>query len=285
MKRSPLKQLEAYILCLKVSYNIEQCRPTITFPTMTVTSASLIDSLIAIKTRYEQELLETEVQAAHHRKQLAQVNSILLERILANPQAQLSVPSLEYLTPLPALPGYEPTKTAIAQPKRITPKVSKVSSRPISPPLLAPYQGLTKLDAIRKVLEEQGQSMHIDTLNQALYGTLNPQQLKTARPRLRTFLHRGVQRGLWQKEPETSNYFIGSTQRSQPQNNNNPRVEAAIIPKTITAPLITKLSPKKPNRKRRASATQISAAVKQPGKSKRRKVEVVALLKNANSLV
>jgi hypothetical protein len=250
---------------------------------MIVTSASLIDNLIAIKTRYEQELLETEVQAAHHRKQLAQVNSILLERILNNPQPQLSTPSLKYLTPLPALPGQKPTKTAIAQPKRSTPNASKISSRPSSPPLLPPYQGLTKLDAIRQVLEDHGQSMHIDTLNQTLYGNLTPQQLKTARPRLRTFLHRGVQRGLWQQEPETSNYFISSTQRSQPQN--NPRVETAIVPRTVTAPLITKLSPKKPNRKRRASATQISAAVKQPGKSKRRKVEVVALLKNANSLV
>lgn len=252
---------------------------------MTVSSSALIDNLIAIKTHYEQELIQVEMQATHQRKQLAHVNSLLLERMLPQAQRQLSSPPQEYPsvppTPEPNILAIAPSTHQVPEPVSAAPatvtqpkrSVKTASQRLASPPLLEPYQGLTKLNAIRQVLENHGKTLHIDVINQALYGDLTPQQLLMERPRLRTFLHRGVQRKLWQKDPNSSSYFLHLTENGQPQDQ---------APPTEPPPALKAM---KTRRKKRTTVTHVSAEVKQLGKPKTRQVELVALLKNADSLV
>jgi hypothetical protein len=66
--------------------------------------------------------------------------------------------------------------------------------------LPAQYTGLSKIDAVVKVLEENiGTVMHMDEIIQHLYGKLTDNELKSEKVRMKDVMTRGVQRKLWQK--------------------------------------------------------------------------------------
>jgi hypothetical protein len=76
-------------------------------------------------------------------------------------------------------------------------------------PLLPAFTGITKLEAIRTVLQSYGgQDLHHDTIIQSLYGDLSPADLKAERVRIKTALLTGVKNNLWGKSPKPSTYRL-----------------------------------------------------------------------------
>jgi hypothetical protein len=122
------------------------------------------------------------------------------------------------------------------------------------------YEGLSKIEAVSKVLQENlGNVMHIDTIIAKLYGVLSPKAITAERVRMKDVMKRGVERKLWQKAPGvTSSIMIGES-RSSTVNQTQAK------PTTRKPKVSVKPDPK-------TSATKL----KQP---KRKQAELVALLK------
>lgn len=91
-------------------------------------------------------------------------------------------------------------------------KSPTASNSPDSLSLLPSYAGLTKLQAISKVLTEQsGHVLHQDSIIQLLYGDLSPETLSLERRRMRASLFQGVKKNLWQRaEKAPSSYIVKS---------------------------------------------------------------------------
>jgi hypothetical protein len=129
--------------------------------------------------------------------------------------------------------------TGKAEPQTVTPVKSKTASKPrvqsnakapkapkvtsktgaakqrISLPLLASFQGQTKLEAIESVLNKyRGEVLHHDTIIQNLYGDLSPEEIKAERVRIKTALLGGVKNKKWQKASVASSYFLPETSAS-----------------------------------------------------------------------
>jgi hypothetical protein len=83
-------------------------------------------------------------------------------------------------------------------------------------PLLKEYEGMTKLEAISKVLTEQsGHVLHQDSIIQLLYGDLSPDTLNEETRRLRASLFQGVRKGLWQKAPKQPSSYLVKTSKAR----------------------------------------------------------------------
>ncbi|MCG9891654.1 MAG: hypothetical protein MH252_11325 [Thermosynechococcaceae cyanobacterium MS004] len=114
------------------------------------------------------------------------------------------------------------TQTKETQTKKIkateTPKstIPTASNSSDSLSLLPSYAGLTKLQAISKVLTEQsGHVLHQDSIIQLLYGDLSPEALSLERRRMRASLFQGVKKNLWQRaEKAPSSYIVKSGGKS-----------------------------------------------------------------------
>lgn len=79
-------------------------------------------------------------------------------------------------------------------------------------PLLPAYEGMTKLEAIAKVLSEKpGRILHQNSIFQLLYGNLSPQTISAESRRMRASLFQGVQKGLWQRSLEYPSSYVIST--------------------------------------------------------------------------
>jgi hypothetical protein len=125
--------------------------------------------------------------------------------------------------------------TATAQPKPsdtgIKPTTStaktKTPSSGKSFPMLPEYQGMTKIDAIAKVLTQQSDRVvHQDTIIQLLYGDLSPEELHLESRRMRASLFQGVSKGLWQRAPkQPSSYILKSAKESIPAAKVSPRTQ------------------------------------------------------------
>jgi hypothetical protein len=136
--------------------------------------------------------------------------------------------------------------------------------------LPAQYAGLSKIDAVAKVLEEDlGTVMHMDEIIRHLYGKLTDNELKLEKVRMKDVMTRGVQRKLWQKAKGVpSSIVMGESNQS-----NQPTAT-----KEKKSSKVTVLQPKVKTVKKPRKAT--SAA--QTEKPKRKRAEVMALLRNAN---
>jgi hypothetical protein len=165
-------------------------------------------------------------------------------------------------TASPAKPGRKPStlpkNKAIASIKPATRGRTQVLSLP------AQYSGLSKIDAVAKVLEKNpGSVMHMDEIIEHLYGKLTDNELKAEKVRMKDVMTRGVQRKLWQKAKGVpSSIFMGEPTNSSVKKN--------FSKVTVLQPQSTTV--KKP---RKSSPLQAE-------KPKRKKAEVVALLRNAN---
>jgi hypothetical protein len=152
-----------------------------------------------------------------------------------------------------------PENKAIASVKSATRGRTQVLSLP------AQYLGLSKIDAVAKVLEENsGSVMHMDEIIEHLYGKLTDNELKAEKVRMKDVMTRGVQRQLWQKAKGVpSSILVGEPTKS-----------------TVTqtkASKVTVLQPKSPTVKKSRKSLPLQAE-----KPKRKRAEVVALLRNAN---
>ncbi len=67
-------------------------------------------------------------------------------------------------------------------------------------PLLPQYQHLKKSEAVEKLLQENaGSILHVDYIIRALYGELEPEDIKAEKPRMNDSLKKGVAKGLWER--------------------------------------------------------------------------------------
>jgi hypothetical protein len=100
-------------------------------------------------------------------------------------------------------PKPEPVAETSAQTKPVTTKQRS------SLDVLPAFEGLSKLDAIAKVLAQHpGEVLHQDTIIQTLYGDLSPEDLKKERVRMDTSLRNGVKTNKWKKAPVPASYVL-----------------------------------------------------------------------------
>jgi hypothetical protein len=200
-----------------------------TIPPSIPTSA-LTDSLIALKSQYEQALTEANTNASHLREQLSHVNALLLNQLLSSngvvPQLTQSgsdVP-VEAIAPAPAQtlaesPAAEATVSeSFAQRLRPKPKAApEPASAKRSPrPLLPAYQGLTRLEAIAQLLQTTpGQDVTTDQVSEGLFGKLSAADHKAERKSLNTQMYKGQTLKLWQKGTAPGSFTISAPTSSK----------------------------------------------------------------------
>jgi hypothetical protein len=133
--------------------------------------------------------------------------------------------------------------------------------------LPAQYAGLSKIDAVAKVLEEDlGTVMHMDQIIHHLYGKLTDNELKLEKVRMKDVMTRGVQRKLWQKAKGVPSSIVMEESNQATATKEKKSSEAKVLqPKVKTV--------KKPRKATSAAQTE---------KPKRKRAEVMALLRNAN---
>jgi hypothetical protein len=178
-------------------------------------------------------------------------------------------------TSQPDAPSVKPGRSSAAmQDKAIKATSGKPASRGRTQVLSLPpqYAGLSKIDTVAKVLEENaGTVMHMDEIIRHLYGTLSDNELKAEKVRMKDVMTRGVQRKLWQKAKGVSSSIVSGA-------STKPTVTEERVVRETKSPKVTVLEPKAIKTKKPRKASPISKAEK----PKRKKAEVVALLRNAN---
>ncbi len=146
----------------------------------------------------------------------------------------------------PTLEFDEDVEDGLVQAQPLRPRNAKTSSEPetraklrtespnpeftpgnrVPRPLLPPYQGLKRLEAIAKVLQiAPGQEVKIDSLILALFGDLSKAERRAEQKKLKTLLYQGEKQKLWQKGTTPSSYKIASPRTAG-------KIQAAIVPKT-----------------------------------------------------
>jgi hypothetical protein len=139
---------------------------------------------------------------------------------------------------------------------------TKSSSRGRTQILALPtqYEGLSKIEAVAKVLQENpGQVVHIDAIIAKLYGTLSPEETAAERVRMKDVMKRGIERKLWKKAPGIPSSIVLSESRSSGSDQDKPKTTA-----------------RKPKARTQSKAKTPAA---KPNQTKRKQAELVALLK------
>jgi hypothetical protein len=175
------------------------------------------------------------------------------------------------VVPSLAKPGRKPSASAKVKANvegdRSTPP--KTASRGRTQVLSLPtrYVGLSKIETVAKVLEENnGKAMHMNEIIEQLYGKLSGEDLKAEKVRMKDVMTRGVQRKLWNKAQGVPSSIVVGEQKQ-------PSTTRA---KALTTGKVAQLKPATPKKPRKAASAKTTA------KPKRKQAEVVALLKKAN---
>ena len=94
-------------------------------------------------------------------------------------------------------------KAAVSKPKQASRGREQVLSLPTE------FEGLSKIEAVSKVLAEQsGTVMHIEDIIKRLYGELPKAELKAEKDRVKDVMTRGVKRGLWGRASGIPSSFV-----------------------------------------------------------------------------
>ncbi len=166
-----------------------------------------------------------------------------------------------------AKPGLALSSSANTESNRSTPVKNSRRGRTQVLSLPVQYAGLSKLETVAKVLQENsGTVMHIDEIIEYLYGKLSGEDLKAEKVRMKDVMTRGVQRKLWNKAQGVPSSIIAG----------EPKQRRTTAEKSSTTAKVTKLKPALPKKPRNAASARTTA------KPKRKTAEVIALLKKAN---
>jgi hypothetical protein len=200
-------------------------------------SATFLDDLAFLRNRYVAMLEGAENQANHAKEQLVHLNALLIDQMLTPGLALADLGTAEFSSPsLPPaaveIPAFTPTpldlssisrapkataKTKVKAPvvtkgRKAPGQMSKSSTRDTVLPLLPPYGGLTKIQAVTKVMEERvGQEVHLDDVILVLHGQLDKITLRQERGRMRNLMWRGADRKLWDKIRGKDSYYTLKT--------------------------------------------------------------------------
>jgi hypothetical protein len=178
-------------------------------------------------------------------------------------------PKSAIAAPSPAKPGRKSNASAKAESGGDSSAPTKTASRGRTQVLSLPaqYAGLSKIETVAKVLEEnKGKTMHMDEIIEHLYGKLSGEDLKAEKVRMKDVMTRGVQRQLWRKAQGVPSSIVAGE--------SDPRRD--VTEKASVSAHVTKLNPATPKKPRKASSAKTTA------KPKGKKAEVVALLRKSN---
>jgi hypothetical protein len=162
-------------------------------------------------------------------------------------------------------PGRKPKTATSSKPsaKAVAPKKSSSRGREQVLSLPAEYAGLSKIDTVAKVLEEnKGKVMHMDDIIEQLYGKLSGDDLKAEKVRMKDVMTRGVKRKLWRKaEGVPSSIIAGSQSQSAAKvvssattATSSPSKRPGRKPKASPSPAKESKAKSTPQRRRRSSA-------------------------------
>jgi hypothetical protein len=199
-------------------------------------SATFLDDLAFLRNRYVAMLEGAENQANHAKEQLVHLNALLIDQMLTPGlaladlgTAELSSPSLppaaavipafapspldlSSLTRAPKATAKTKVKAPVTKGRKAPGQMSKSSTRDTVLPLLPPYGGLTKIQAVTKVMEERvGKEVHLDDVILVLHGQLDKITLRQERGRMRNLMWRGADRKLWDKIKGKDSYYTLKT--------------------------------------------------------------------------
>jgi hypothetical protein len=160
----------------------------------------------------------------------------------------------------PKRPGRkpEPSKEPKPEPEASAQTKPATTKQRSSLEVLPAFEGLSKLDAIAKVLAQHPREvLHQDTIIQTLYGDLSPEDLKKERVRMDTSLRNGVKANKWKKAPVPASYVLEAIASA-------PTAKAtAAKPKPGRKPAIAKAKEsKKTTRPKRTEAELVEALQK-----------------------
>jgi hypothetical protein len=221
-------------------------------PPSTTLPRSLTDSLIALKSQYEQALTNTDTKAILLREQLSHVNALLLNQLVptkahiksAEPalileEADAQVERLALASAVieaPASDTPKPKKANTRKPKA-TAEPALASGKRSTRQLLPAYRGLKRLEAIAQLLQTtSGQGVTADQVSEGLFGPLSAVDHKAERKSLNTQLYKGQSLNLWQKGTAPGTFMIGaSTPSESAQLTPKARTPKAKAPATTSA--------------------------------------------------
>jgi hypothetical protein len=199
-------------------------------------ATTILDTLISLRQQYEAQLGDAS-SVTYAREQLSHVYALLADQLQSG-SGKISV-SAESAAPgvvrrgrgrIPKAEKAVKTKTpraakaVAAEPvkARRGPKPGRPSTRVAKPKgtvgsrikltMANEYQGLSKIDAVGKIMEEnRNQIVHMNDIIERMFGTLDDKEMKAEQMRMKDTLIRGVRRGLWQKAKGVPlSYFLGS---------------------------------------------------------------------------
>lgn len=128
-----------------------------------------------------------------------------------------------------------------------TPESNDYSGKILDIPILPEYQALTRMEAIKKLLQEHiGTVCHIDFVVRSLYGELDPHVFKVVKGRVQSSLTQGRERNNWFAIPEEPGCYtldLGLLTSSNGTNGHSKTVKhkkkPLIFPKTKIVPMLS----------------------------------------------
>jgi hypothetical protein len=152
-------------------------------------------------------------------------------------------------------------KSKTAATEAATPKKSSSRGREQVLSLPAEYAGLSKIDTVAKVLDEnKGKVMHMDDIIEQLYGKLSGDDLKAEKVRMKDVMTRGVKRKLWRKAEGVPSSIIGGSQS-----------QSSPSPGAPTASATESASNKRPGRKPKSSSSPAKESKSKTASQRRRR--------------
>ncbi|MUL36269.1 hypothetical protein [Gloeocapsopsis dulcis] len=129
----------------------------------------------------------------------------------------------------------DPHQTVASSRDFARPTHSPQQSRFLKTPLLPQYQHLSKSEAVEQLLQEnEGSILHLDYIIRAVHGEIDVQDLKAEKLRMNDTLRKGVEKGLWEKVPDSpgcytidlklteSDSSLNKDQNNQPRTQKHP---------------------------------------------------------------
>ncbi|OKH22691.1 hypothetical protein [Chroogloeocystis siderophila] len=200
-----------------------------------------IESLLQLRAHYQTLYAQQQQQAQNAKEQIAHINALLADQlVLQHNEQQIAVQSTtiaqkqlnEGLTlitdeddrsslqqqdaqelPHPQIqtsvstPEAQHLESDFIEPldsKHQTTSAPPPQSRFLKTPLVPQYQHLTKSEAVEQLLQKnEGSILHVDYIIRALHGELNAEDLKAEKLRMNDTLRKGVEKGLWDKVPNS----------------------------------------------------------------------------------
>jgi hypothetical protein len=127
----------------------------------------------------------------------------------------------------------------------VTTNIRDYSLNNVDIPMLSEYQSLTRMEAIKKLLEQHlGTVCHIDFIVRSLYGDLEPHVFKVVKGRVQSSLTQGRERQTWFAIPNEPGCYtldlslVNVNQTNNHLNTGKNKKKPLIAPKTKVIPML-----------------------------------------------